>query len=183
MAFTAQSGLLKFGFIITVFLFFCGLVALGSLAKYASQTLEIRNGGDYKVCLIFLSQEKQRPGMCTFADTASALISVVAACLFAMDFVTWKKSENYKGRRASMASLLLAPVMCVLSFCAAITLALGIKSTMKHAEEVSPGSTYPGLKGIYTGISCVALAGLFFAIYASSEFIQYRRRHVNGDKW
>ncbi|KAG0290011.1 hypothetical protein BGZ96_006509 [Linnemannia gamsii] len=183
MAFTAHSGLLKFGFILTVFLFFCGLVALGSLVKYASQTMERRNQDDLKVCLIYLSQEKQRPGMCTFADTASALISVVAACLFALDFATWKKSENYKGKRASFAALFLAPAMSILSFCAAITLALGIKSTMKNADEVAPGSTYPGLKGIYTGISCVALAGLFFAIYASSEYVQYRRRHVNGDKW
>lgn len=47
---------------------------------------------------------------------------------------------------------------------------------------VNLGSTFPGLKGIYTGISCVALAGLFFAIYASSEYVQYRRRHINGDK-
>ncbi|KAG0316949.1 hypothetical protein BGZ97_006120 [Linnemannia gamsii] len=180
MAFTAHSGLLKLGFILTVVLFFCGLVALGSLAKYASQTLEVRSGGDMKVCVIFLSPEEQRPGMCTFADTASALISVVAACLFAMDFVTWKKSENYKGKRASVATLFLAPVMSILSFCAAITLALGIKSTLKYAEA---GTTYYGVKGIYTGISCVALGGLFFAIYASSEYVQYRRRHVNGDKW
>ncbi|OAQ30682.1 hypothetical protein K457DRAFT_892669 [Linnemannia elongata AG-77] len=181
MAFTAHSGLLKFSFILTVFLFFCGLVALGSLVKYATQTVQLSNGDDYKVCLIFLS-ETQRSGMCTFADTTSALISVVAACLFAMDFVTWKKSENYKGKRASIASLFLAPGMCILSFCAAITLALGIKSTMNHAEDVMPGSTYPGLKGIYTGISCVALGGLFFGIYASSEYVQYRRRHINGDK-
>ncbi|KAG0074438.1 hypothetical protein BGZ90_010758 [Linnemannia elongata] len=54
---------------------------------------------------------------------------------------------------------------------------------MNHAEDVMPGSTYPGLKGIYTGISCVALGGLFFGIYASSEYVQYRRRHINGDKW
>ncbi|KAF9288245.1 hypothetical protein BGZ88_008261 [Linnemannia elongata] len=53
---------------------------------------------------------------------------------------------------------------------------------MSHAEDVMPGSTYPGLKGIYTGISCVALGGLFFGIYASSEYVQYRRRHINGDK-
>lgn len=121
-----------------------------------------------------------------------------------------------------MQSLFLAPGMCILSFCAAITLALGIKSTMNHAEDVMPGtlpflllfkqkrriqlshslvsppkksltpyhsaflvnlgSTYPGLKGVYTGISCVALGGLFFGIYASSEYVQYRRRHINGDK-
>ncbi|KAK3826371.1 MAG: hypothetical protein JOS17DRAFT_818687 [Linnemannia elongata] len=183
MAFTAHSGLLKFGFILTVVLFFCGLVALGSLVKYASQSVQLTKDTDYKVCVIFLSNEKQRPGMCTFADTTSALISVVAACLFAMDFTTWKKSENYKGRRASIASLFLAPAMCILSLCAAITLALGIKSTMNKVHDIYPDSTYPGLKGIYTGISCVAIAGLFFGIYASSEYVQYRRRHVNGDKW
>ncbi|KAF9100054.1 hypothetical protein BGX29_006818 [Mortierella sp. GBA35] len=108
MAFTAQSGLLKFGFILTIVLFFLGLVALGSLAKYASQ------------------------------KSPNCLISAAAAGLFAMDFVTWKKSENYKGKRASVATLLLAPVMCVFSFCTAITLALGIKSTMNEVEKVAP---------------------------------------------
>ncbi|KAF9929177.1 hypothetical protein FBU30_001790 [Linnemannia zychae] len=182
MAFTGQSSLLKFGFILNIFLFFLGLIALGSLAKYASQSFKIKEY-EYNICVFYLSNEKQKPGMCTFADTASVLISVAALSLFAMDFVTWKRSENYKGKRASVATLFITPMMCIFSFIAAIILALGVKSTLRAAEDANPGSTYSGLKGVYTGISCVALSGLLFAIYASSEYIQYRRRHVNGDKW
>ena len=35
---------------------------------------------------------------------------------------------------------------------------------------------------IYTGAGCAAVSGLIFAIYGISEYAQYRRRHVNGDK-
>lgn len=39
-----------------------------------------------------------------------------------------------------MQSLFLAPAMCILSLCAAITLALGIKSTMNKVHDIYPGT-------------------------------------------
>ena len=59
------------------------------------------------------------------------MIVVVGAVFFGLDWITWKKSENYKGKRASLAALIVAPVMCVLSLCAAIIVYLGTKKTMK----------------------------------------------------
>ncbi|KAI8598399.1 hypothetical protein EDD21DRAFT_382593 [Dissophora ornata] len=99
-----------------------------------------------------------------------------------MDWVTWKRSENYKGRRASIATLVLAPLMCVFSFCSAIVIGLGIRVTC-HNWSCGDTQSDATLRGIYTGITCTALAGLFFAFYAGSEYTQYRRRHIEGDKW
>ncbi|KAI1318433.1 hypothetical protein EDD11_006517 [Mortierella claussenii] len=107
----------------------------------------------------------------------------MALGLFGLDYVTWKRSENYKGKRASLTALILAPVMGLFSFCSAIVFSLGIKTTCDNYGGCNDRHTIAGIKGIYTGISCAALAGLFFVVYASSEYIQYRRRHVEGDKW
>ncbi|KAF9175571.1 hypothetical protein BGX21_011462 [Mortierella sp. AD011] len=80
MAFTAQSALLKFGFILSTVLFFLGLVELGSLAKYGT--------------------------------ASSGIIAIASGLLFAMDFVTWKKSENYKGKRASLLVCVINALNC-----------------------------------------------------------------------
>ncbi|KAF9997106.1 hypothetical protein BGZ79_009173 [Entomortierella chlamydospora] len=113
---------------------------------------------------------------------AKGIIAIASGLLFAMDFVTWKKSENYKGKRASLLALFLTPAMCLFSFCAAAVLGLGVKATCSNIG-CNKGYTFEGSAGIYTGITCSSLAGLLFAIYAASEYTQYRRRHINGDKW
>lgn len=43
-------------------------------------------------------------------------------------------------------------------------------------------SVVPQLNSLYTGVTCATLAGFLFVFYAFSEYAQYRRRHVQGDK-
>ncbi|KAG0098107.1 hypothetical protein BGZ93_001141 [Podila epicladia] len=115
-------------------------------------------------------------------STYDGVIVLAAAVLTFMDYVTWKRSENYKGKRASVATLFLTPIMTLLSFCTAIAVVIGIRKSCGGSCDKGGGFS-PEVKGIYTGISCAALSGLFFAIYGISEYVQYRRRHINGDKW
>ncbi|KAF9317057.1 hypothetical protein BG003_001227 [Podila horticola] len=175
MAFTGQSTALKFGFIMDVILVLLGLITLFSIFKNAQKEIQ-----GIKVCALFLDAQSgtyQSPA-CSFSTAVGGIIVLAAAVLSFMDYVTWKRSENYKGKRASFAALFITAIMTLLSFCTAIVVVLGIKKTCGdscgHSSDI---------KGIYTGISCAALAGLFFAIYGISEFVQYRRRHINGDKW
>ncbi|KAF9344052.1 hypothetical protein BGX26_004876, partial [Mortierella sp. AD094] len=93
MAFTAHSALLKFGFILSTVLFFLGLVELGSLAKYGT------NNG---TCALYWDGKVDHSSICSFTVIAGGVIAIASGLLFAMDFVTWKKSENYKGKRASL---------------------------------------------------------------------------------
>ncbi|KAG0257853.1 hypothetical protein BG011_003706 [Mortierella polycephala] len=172
MAFSAHSGLLKLGFVLSITLFFLGMIVLGSLAKF---------GTTQGVCLLFNNGKVNDSAKCSFSVTAGAIIALAGCFLFGMDWVTWKRSENYKGKNASVAALFLAPLMCIFSFCTAIVIGLGIKSTCNYVGS-SCSSRDSTVKGIYTGISCAALAGLFFALYSVSEYTQYRRRHIEGDK-
>ncbi|KAG0033314.1 hypothetical protein BGZ81_008784 [Podila clonocystis] len=146
MAFTGQSTTLKLGFIMDALLVLLGLITLFSLYKYSTTEIQGRD-----VCVLFAEQTGEiQPSSCTFSTAAGGIIVLAAAVLTFMDYVTWKRSENYKGKRASVTVY---------------------------------GNVTPVVKGIYTGISCAALSGLFFAIYGVSEYVQYRRRHINGDKW
>ncbi|KAF9370559.1 hypothetical protein CPB97_002647 [Podila verticillata] len=174
MAFTGQSTALKFGFIMDVLLVFLGLITLFSILKYSKQEAQ---GYDY--CILFVDTKSEQASACTFSSAAGGIIVLAAAALTLMDYVTWKRSENYKGKRASFATLLLTPIMTLFSFCTAIVVVLGIRK----ACGGDCNKNVPFIKGIYTAISCAGLSGLFFAIYGISEYVQYRRRHVNGDKW
>ncbi|KFH71431.1 hypothetical protein MVEG_01730 [Podila verticillata NRRL 6337] len=175
MAFTGQSTALKFGFIMDVLLVLLGLITLFSILKYSKQEVK---GYDY--CLLFIDADSgEQPSACTFSSAAGGIIILAAAALTFMDYVTWKRSENYKGKRASFAALLITPIMTLFSFCTAIVVVLGIRK----ACGGDCNKNVPFVKGIYTAIGCAALSGLFFAIYGISEYVQYRRRHVNGDKW
>ncbi|KAG0348160.1 hypothetical protein BG005_011716 [Podila minutissima] len=179
MAFTGQSTTLKLGFIMDALLGLLGLITLFSLLKYATYDYQDRD-----ICVLFLDLEggKMQPSACTFSTAAGGIIVLAAAVLTFMDYVTWKRSENYKGKRASVATLFLTPIMTLFSFCTAIVVVLGIRKSCGGSCDKGGGFS-PEVKGIYTGISCAGLSGLFFAIYGISEYVQYRRRHINGDKW
>ncbi|KAG0034882.1 hypothetical protein BGZ82_005572 [Podila clonocystis] len=178
MAFTGQSTTLKFGFIMDALLVLLGLITLFSLHKYSTAEIQGRD-----VCVLFIEQTgEMQPSSCTFSTAAGGIIVLAAAVLTFMDYVTWKRSENYKGKRASVTALFITPIMTLFSFCTAIVVVLGIRKTCGGSCERN-GNVTPVVQGIYTGLSCAALSGLFFAIYGISEYVQYRRRHINGDKW
>ncbi|GJJ75706.1 hypothetical protein EMPS_08064 [Entomortierella parvispora] len=177
MAFTGQSGLLKFGFILSVLLFILGLVCVGTLVKNIRASFV-----GYSVCFLFNTSDgysAYKTGPCNFAIADSALITIAGAVFFGLDWITWKKSENYKGKRASLAALIISSVMCVLSFCGAIVVYLGAKKTVSSSGCTNCDAN----PAVYTGAGCAAVSGVIFAIYGISEYAQYRRRHVNGDKW
>ncbi|KAG0336493.1 hypothetical protein BG000_006519 [Podila horticola] len=179
MAFTGQSTALKFGFIMDVILVLLGLITLFSIFKNAQKEIQ-----GIEVCALFLDVQSatyQSPA-CSFSIAAGGIIVLAAAVLSFMDYVTWKRSENYKGKRASFAALFITAIMTLFSFCTAIVVVLGIRKSCGGSCDKGGGLS-SDVKGIYTGISCAGLAGLFFAIYGISEFVQYRRRHINGDKW
>ncbi|KAF9580610.1 hypothetical protein BGW38_002671, partial [Lunasporangiospora selenospora] len=138
--------------------------------------------GDFTYCILYFDNDSRGlSSSCNFTSTVGAIIAVAGIALFGMDYVTWKRSENFKGRRAAITSLVLTVLMTLFSFCNAIVLVLGIKKTCDFNGGCSKNDkTY---KGVYSAISCSALAGLFFIIYGVSEYIQYRKRHINGDKW
>ncbi|KAG0022750.1 hypothetical protein BGZ82_010934 [Podila clonocystis] len=104
-----------------------------------------------------------------------------------MDYVTWKRSEHFKGKRASVAAMLISPAGAFISFATAIIIGVGLKDFCNTFNNETPiGScqeAVPELNNLYTGVSCATLAGFMFVFYGFSEYAQYRRRHVQGDKW
>ncbi|KAG0048350.1 hypothetical protein BGZ83_006675 [Gryganskiella cystojenkinii] len=113
------------------------------------------------------------------------LIAAGGVALFAMDFVTWKRSERFKGKRASVAALLICPIMAFFAFATSIVIGVGIKdfcnSLVYHPERCS--ENVKEIAGLRAGVAGSALAGILFVAYGLSEYAQYRKRHVQGDKW
>ncbi|KAF9139696.1 hypothetical protein BGX30_007593 [Mortierella sp. GBA39] len=156
MAFAHDSGFLKADFVMSTILALLGFIIFGTMSRNSYWEFLIAAGG---------------------------------IALFAMDFVTWKRSERFKGKRASVAALLIAPTLCFFSFATAIVIGTGIK-TFCNNFEISGTVDYDRCKNvvtnfqaIQTGVGASAVAGFLFAFYGYSEYIQYRERHVNGDKW
>ncbi|KAG0345346.1 hypothetical protein BG004_003780 [Podila humilis] len=114
------------------------------------------------------------------------LIAAGGVGLFVMDYVTWKRSEYFKGKRASVAALLISPAGAFISFASAIIIGTGLKKLCKKFYSEQHAGTcqeaVSELGGLYTGVTCATLAGFLFTFYAASEYAQYRRRHIQGDK-
>ncbi|KAF9396589.1 hypothetical protein BGX21_009470 [Mortierella sp. AD011] len=117
------------------------------------------------------------------------MIAAGGVGLFAMDFVTWKRSDRFKGKRASIAAMLIAPTMSFFAFSTAIVIGVGIKDFCNNYEANGvprPDSCHANLKnisGLETGVGAATVAGFISGFYGVSEYFQYRRRHINGDKW
>ncbi|KAG0300811.1 hypothetical protein BGZ98_008851 [Dissophora globulifera] len=150
------TGFLKSNFSLSALLCLLGLIVLGTMIKSSYWRFIIATGG---------------------------------AALFGMDYVTWKRSERFKGRRASIAALLIAPIMSLSSFSTAIVIGVGITDFCSNYEV--PGGVsverchaeVTNLSNLKAGVTAATLAGFLAAFYGFSEYTQYRKRHVQGDKW
>ncbi|KAG0373406.1 hypothetical protein BGX24_011743 [Mortierella sp. AD032] len=187
MAFAHDSGFLKADFVMSTILAILGFIIFGTMSSNAYLPF-----GDRELCLLLANPRTYsfHNSACTFTITIGFLIAAGGIALFAMDFVTWKRSERFKGKRASVAALLIAPTLCFFSFATAIVIGTGVKAFCNN-YEVAPGivdyerckTQTAGLSGIQAGVGASTVAGFLFALYGYSEYIQYRKRHINGDKW
>ncbi|KAF9973420.1 hypothetical protein BGZ73_003337 [Actinomortierella ambigua] len=177
MAFTNHSTLLKVDVFLVLVATICAIVAL---AAWQINTLVEIKGYNIKGCLLFPSDDGSPNHSCSFAVGSSAIMIVGAVFLGAMDFVTWKKSENYKGKRACLTAMFLAAFLTVLSL---ITFGVVGFGDLKLCQKIDGScSRLDRQGGILTGIGACGVAFLSFAVYTVLERIQYVRRHVNGDK-
>ncbi|KAF9990783.1 hypothetical protein BGZ75_010038 [Mortierella antarctica] len=122
-------------------------------------------------------------GMVTLISLAKnvtdvALIIVAALAQFSMDCLTWKSSESYKRRDMSVAAIVLAIAMSLLSFSATAVVDLGMKETCKYFPGCYKVYDTPASEEVLAGVVCSSLAGACFLIYAISEYTQYRRRQA-----
>ncbi|KAF9904929.1 hypothetical protein EC991_002229 [Linnemannia zychae] len=186
MAFTHDSGFLVADFVMSAILAILGFVIFGTLSRNAYYPFF-----DKKVCLLLGNPKTLvfHDSACEFTNTVGFLIAAGGIALFAMDFVTWKRSERFKGKRASVAALLIAPTLSFFSFATSIVIGTGVK-TFCNNYEVGGTVEYDrcktsisNIQGIEAGVGASAVAGCLFAFYGYSEYIQYRKRHVEGDKW
>ncbi|ORZ09057.1 hypothetical protein BCR41DRAFT_358812 [Lobosporangium transversale] len=124
MSFGPQTGFLKGDFIMSTLLAILGFIVLGSMAK--NSWWEILPG--QSVCLLLGNPRelKFHSSACVFTVFVGFMIAAGGIGLFSMDYVTWKRSERFKGRRASIAALLISPIMSFFSFSTAIVIGTGI---------------------------------------------------------
>ncbi|KAF9585318.1 hypothetical protein BGW38_002931 [Lunasporangiospora selenospora] len=147
--------------------------------------------GQESVCLILSDPAhlKFSNSPCVFTTFVGVMIMLGGAALFGMDYITWKRSERFKGKRASVAALLITPTMTFFSFSTAIVVGLGLKKFcngyyVNGALEVDRCyEQITQLKYLQSGLAVTTLAGFLFMFYGASEYVQYRKRHVHGDKW
>ncbi|KAF9211093.1 hypothetical protein BGZ59_008537 [Podila verticillata] len=185
MSFSSQGWYLKTDFLMSSILALLGLIVLGIMSKKSY----FDYGGIGTVCILAGAgvQGFYNHAACVWSAVAGFLVAAGGVGLFAMDFVTWKRSEHFKGKRASVAALLISPAGAFISFATAIIIGVGLKNFCKdytsqmHINDCQ--TTVPELNSLYTGVTCATLAGFLFVFYAFSEYAQYRRRHVQGDKW
>ncbi|KAF9150709.1 hypothetical protein BG015_007479 [Linnemannia schmuckeri] len=186
MAFAHDSGYLKADFVMSTILALLGFIIYGTMSRNSYW-----KWGDREFCLLLGNPRTWtfHDSACRFTNTIGFLIAAGGIALFVMDFVTWKRSERFKGKRASVAALLIAPTLCFFSFATAIVIGTGIK-TFCNNFDVNGTIDYDRCKNvitnfqaIQTGVGASAVAGFLFAFYGYSEYIQYRQRHINGDKW
>ncbi|KAF9932106.1 hypothetical protein FBU30_008920 [Linnemannia zychae] len=186
MAFAHNSGLLKADFVMSFILAILGFIVYGTISNNGYWDL-----GEQKVCVI-LGNPRTRSfhnSACSFSSTIGFLIAAGGVALFIMDFVTWRRSERFKGKRASVAALIIAPTLCFFSIATAIVIGTGIK-TFCNNFLVGDVPDYDRCKAVITnfgaiqsGVGAASVASILFAFYGYSEYIQYRKRHINGDKW
>ncbi|KAF9132061.1 hypothetical protein BGW39_000856 [Mortierella sp. 14UC] len=186
MAFAHDSGFLKADFAMSTILAILGFVIFGTMSSNAYLPF-----GNQDLCLLLANPKTYsfHNSACTFTETIGFLIAAGGVALFVMDFITWKRSERFKGKRASVAALLIAPTLCFFSFSTAIVIGTGVKAFCNNFERGGTvdyeycKSHIVNLKGIEAGVGASAVAGFLFAFYGYSEYIQHRKRHINGDKW
>ncbi|KAG0342226.1 hypothetical protein BG000_006145 [Podila horticola] len=183
MAFASKGWYLKTDFLMSSILALLGLIVLGTMA-----TKSYTPFGDQKFCILAGEGIKGllNHAACVWSTIAGFLIAAGGVGLFGMDYVTWKRSEHFKGKRASVAALLISPAGAFISFATAIIIGVGLKGFCKKYDSEthikSCQETVPELSSLYTGVSCATLAGFLFVFYGFSEYAQYRRRHIHGDK-
>ncbi|KAG9073175.1 hypothetical protein KI688_000962 [Linnemannia hyalina] len=186
MAFAHDSGFLKADLVMSTILALLGFIIFGTMSR--NSYWELGNG--QKICLLLGDPATLtfHNSACGFTNTIGFLIAAGGIALFAMDFVTWKRSERFKGKRASVAALLIAPTLCFFSFATAIVIGTGIKTFCNNfvvngtVDYDRCKNVVTSFQAIQTGVGASAVAGFLFAFYGYSEYIQYRERHVNGDK-
>ncbi|KAG0327693.1 hypothetical protein BGZ99_007123 [Dissophora globulifera] len=186
MSFGPGTGFLKSNFSMSALLCLLGLIVLGTMIKSSYW----RVFEDQSICLILgnLRTRVFHSSACVFATFVGFIIATGGAALFGMDYVTWKRSERFKGRRASIAALLIAPTMSFSSFSTAIVIGVGITDFCSNYEV--PGGVsverchaeVTNLSNLKAGVTAATLAGFLAAFYGFSEYTQYRKRHVQGDK-
>ncbi|KAF9106146.1 hypothetical protein BGX29_010396 [Mortierella sp. GBA35] len=186
MSFEHESGFLKGDFVMSTILAVLGFIVFGTMSRNAWLPF-----GGQNICLLLGDPATLtfHNSACNFTIFIGFMIAAGGVALFAMDFVTWMRSERYKGRRASVAALLISPTLSFFSFATAIVIGVGVK---KFCNNYYIGSVLdiPRCKTeitnfgpIQAGVSASAMAGCLFAFYGYSEYLQYRKRHINGDKW
>ncbi|KAF9425238.1 hypothetical protein BGZ76_003362, partial [Entomortierella beljakovae] len=86
-------------------------------------------------------------------------------------------------------ALLISPALSFFAFSTAIVIGVGIKdfcNRFPFQGQFDPErchETMTNLAGLEAGVGAATVAGFLSAFYGVSEYLQYRRRHVNGDKW
>ncbi|KAF9185094.1 hypothetical protein BGZ51_002968 [Haplosporangium sp. Z 767] len=186
MSFTSGTGFLKADFVMSTALCILGFIVLGTMSKNSYWRMP-----QGSVCLLLGNPSTLtfHPSACVFTVIVGLMIAAGGAGLFGMDFVTWKRTERFKGKRASVAALLISPIMSFFSFATAIVIGVGIKNFCRHyivggrVDVQTCHEQITNLAGLEAGVSAATLAGFLFAFYGSSEYLQYRRRHIQGDKW
>ncbi|KAF8939207.1 hypothetical protein BGZ58_010381 [Dissophora ornata] len=167
MAFTASTKSLRADFVMSVILSILGFIVLGTMYKksYWQYALHLDWNSPHKIFMI----------------AAGGLV------LLAMDFVTWKHSERFKGKRTSVAALLVSSIMSFLALSTAIVIGVGIRDFCNHYDiqgVPNPDRCHTdivNMSSLNAGVSAATLAGFLFAFYGFSEYSQYRRRHTQSD--
>ncbi|KAF9108514.1 hypothetical protein BGX27_008320 [Mortierella sp. AM989] len=186
MSFAANTGFLKGDFLMSTILCILGFIVLGTMANNSYMQLS-----DQSICLILGNPKTLtfHSSACSFTIAVGFMIAAGGVGLFVMDYVTWKRSERFKGKRASIAALLIAPILSFFAFSTAIVIGVGIKDFCNNYEVLGTirqdrcHSEMKNFSGLQTGVGASTVAGFVSAFYAFSEYLQYRKRHINGDKW
>ncbi|KAG0369080.1 hypothetical protein BGZ54_000388 [Gamsiella multidivaricata] len=101
MSFTARTGFLKADFVMSTILCILGLIVLGTMSRNSYWKMP----GDTSICLLLGNPRTLtfHSSACVFTIFVGFMIAAGGVGLFAMDYVTWKRSERFKGKRASVA--------------------------------------------------------------------------------
>ncbi|KAI8603697.1 hypothetical protein EDD21DRAFT_368338 [Dissophora ornata] len=187
MAFTASTKSLRADFVMSVILSILGFIVLGTMYKKSYWQVF----PDKSVCLLLGNPRTVtfHSSACNFTVFIGFMIAAGGLVLLAMDFVTWKHSERFKGKRTSVAALLVSSIMSFLALSTAIVIGVGIRDFCNHYDiqgVPNPDRCHTdivNMSSLNAGVSAATLAGFLFAFYGFSEYSQYRRRHTQSDNW
>ncbi|GJJ70296.1 hypothetical protein EMPS_02645 [Entomortierella parvispora] len=184
MSFEANTGFLKADFVMSFVLSILGLIVLGTLGGNSYKSV-VADKPKYCILMANVNTRTFHSSACTFAIFIGFCIAAGGIALFALDFITWKRSERFKGKRASVAALLISPIMCFFALSTSIVIGVGMKDFCKNLDY-HPERCYeiiPEMAKLQAAVGGSAMAGILFACYGFSEYTQYRKRHIQGDKW